>query len=189
MASPFGENFNVLGQLVSIIGINLFIIDVLVSVCCYQGLPAEYCKPRWFFVLMPLIFSAPSYLILNLSCYAYLSLVSIIAACVMIIALSFESIVELATLKSIAPQVEPQPYKIFMAFTVFFRGLQGVAMIMPIRSSMTNIRQFKPVQIYTTIFIAAIYLICFLLVIFAFGSRIETIVILTFRRNIWACLF
>ena len=174
----------ILLQLFKVVGNNIFIVEVMVHIFCNQGFSAQYCKPRSFYVLMSFIISAPTYLILNISFYSYISLGSVISACAMIVALSYQSIYQLTvTSGTLSPQMDHSYKKIFMAFSLIFQGLQGVGLIMPIRASMMSTNQFRPVQKYTTLFVATIYLGVFLLMMAAFGNKIQPIVVLTFSKD------
>lgn len=173
----------ILLQLFKVVGNNIFIVEVMVHIFCNQGFSAQYCKPRSFYVLMSFIISAPTYLILNISFYSYISLGSVLTACAMILALFYQSVHELFLTRTIAPQLQPQPLKAFMTFSLICHGLQGIGMIMPIRSSMENIEQFRPVQKWTTLFVGTIYFATSVILALAFGNKLKPIVVLTFSKD------
>jgi len=174
----------VISQILGVIGNNLFIIEVLLFIFCQQGLPDQYCKPRWVYVVMSFVISAPTYLIQHLSCYAYVSLASAITACCIMAVLALQSSHQLAKREIYsAANEEPRLDQIFIAFSVMYRSIQGVGMIMPIRSSMENVRSFKTVIQFTTVLVAAIYFSTFMLVYAAFGGLIKPIVLISFSKD------
>jgi len=186
MKSPTVVNISkvmlVLLQVFKVVGHNLFIVEVLVHIFCRQGFPAKYCHSREFYVICSFIISAPTYLILNISFYSYISLGSVVSVTALIAALIYSSATQLIQ-KGFAPQRVPDFYKLPVAFSLITHSLQGIGMIMPIRSSMENKDNFRAVQKWVTLIVAVLYFSTAIILALAFGVDIKPIVVLTFSKQ------
>lgn len=77
-------------QIFKVVGHNLFIVKVVEFLLCHQG-NTDYCFDRRYYVLASFLLSAPTYLVMNISFYSYISLFSVISVNALIVALIFVS--------------------------------------------------------------------------------------------------
>ena len=173
----------VISEMLGAIGNNLFIIDMLVYVFCEQGFFSQFCKPRLVYVLTSFILSAPIYLIINLKYFSYVSLISTLVASIILLMLALQSTEHLFSTENLEPSKKPQIYKFFIAFSVIFRTVQSILLVMPIRSSMANPNLFKTLHRNVTFLAALGFMVSYLLTIAAYGSIIKPIVILSFPKE------
>lgn len=177
----FAKTMMVLLQLFKVVGHNLFIIKVVEFLFCKQG-SLTFCKPRQVYVLVSFLLSAPTYLVMNISFYSYISLFSVLSVNSLIICLWIVGFIQIAS-KGITTQLPPNFIKLPMAYSLMTHSLNGIGMVMPIRSSMEDINEFKSVQKITTIFVFFLYCSTAIILALAFGQGLDQIAILSFPKT------
>ena len=86
----FAQIMMVLLQIFKVVGHNLFIVKVIEFFLCHLEL-TKYCVPRPYYVLVSFLLSAPTYLVMNISFYSYISALSVITVNALMIALYWSS--------------------------------------------------------------------------------------------------
>lgn len=163
----------VLLQIFKVAGHNIFIVQTLEHVLCVD-IKSNYCMPRPYYVLLSFLFSAPSYLVMNISFYSYISLGSVISVIGLILCMDFSSIYMLEQ-KGAAVEAAPNFYKLPLFFSLVTHSLNGVGLAMPIRASLHDTTDFPKVSQFTTGFVFVIYYTSSVLASLALGKGMNQI--------------
>lgn len=163
----------VLLQIFKVVGHNIFIVQTLEHVLCV-GIKSNYCMPRPYYVLLSFLFSAPSYLVMNISFYSYISLGSVVSVIGLILCMDFSSIYMLEK-KGAAIEATPNFYKLPLFFSLVTHSLNGVGLAMPIRASLHDTTDFPKVSQFTTGFVFVIYYTSSVLASLALGKDMNQI--------------
>jgi amino acid permease len=163
----------VLLQIFKVVGHNIFIVQTLEHIMCKE-IKSQYCMPRPYYVVISFLFSAPSYLVMNISFYSYISLASVVSVISLILCLDFSSIY---MLQAKGPAIESSPnfYKLPLFFSLVTHSLNGIGLAMPIRASLQDTSEFPKVSQFTTVFVFVIYYSSSVLASLALGKDMTQI--------------
>lgn len=163
----------VLLQIFKVVGHNIFIVQTLEHILC-TDIKSQYCMPRPYYVLLSFLFSAPSYLVMNISFYSYISLGSVVSVIGLILCMDFSSIYMLEK-KGAAVESVPNFQKLPLFFSLVTHSLNGVGLAMPIRASLQDTADFLKVSQFTTGFVFVVYYTSSVLASLALGKDMNQI--------------
>ena len=164
-------------QLLSSVAGCLFICQVVEYILCVNKY--QLCFHPTLIKCCLLLLSAPSFFIKTISTFSYVSVVSTISLCALVISLLVEGGVILGT-QPRAPQLSPRWLLIPSAYAVGNYTLKGIGLIIPIKNSMEDQSKFNSLITYCTIIVTIIYITLAMLSSEAHGINTRTIILMNY---------